>query len=77
MGKLVKAARRWIELLGIPALIIALLIAGVIVIAHQFFGEPVPLDSAIQRDLQNSEEAPSEPPAPSAQSSSASDEGVD
>jgi hypothetical protein len=77
MGKLVKAVRQWIELLGIPALIIAVLLVGVIVIAHEFFGEPVPLDAAIQRDLQNSEEAPSEPAAPSAKSSGASDEGVD
>ena len=46
MGKLVKAVRQWIELLGIPALIIAVLLVGVIVIAH-------------------------------AQSSGASDEGVD
>jgi len=69
IGKLVKAAKRWGDLLGIPALIFALLIAGVIVIAHEFFGEPMPLDAAIRKDLQNSEEVASEPAAPTTQSS--------
>ena len=69
IGKLVKAAKQWGDLLGIPALIFALLIAGVIVIAHEFFGEPMPLDAAIRKDLQNSEEVASEPAAPTTQSS--------
>jgi Ca2+/H+ antiporter len=63
---LLEAVEWWIEELGIPAVVLALLIAGLLVIAHEFFS-PVSLDAAIKKDLQNSEDVASAPPAPAEQ----------
>ncbi len=68
MRKLVETMKRWIELFGVPAVIIGLLIAGIVVIAHEFFA-PEPLDAAIRQDLQKSEDVGSDAPAPAEQSS--------
>lgn len=50
-----KAVERWIEEFGAPVLIVALMIAGLMVIAHEFFS-PLPLDVAISNDLQGQNE---------------------
>lgn len=55
IGNLVKAVERWIEEFGAPVLIVALMIAGLMVIAHEFFS-PLPLDVAISNDLQGQNE---------------------
>ena len=69
ISKLAKVIKGWSDLLGTPVLIIALLIAGLLVIAHEFFGEPIPLDAAIRKDLEKPEQFAPEPTAKAAQSS--------
>ena len=59
----VNVVKGWLQSFGVPALVIAVIIACMAIIAHELF-LPVPLDVAITKDLQTSQKIDSEQPAP-------------